>query len=107
MIDFLTYHDIVPVFLRTEYAGQPNGVKLLARDASVSTRTAENWLHGLAAPRGESLLNLMAASPSLEASILRSVASRRAARRDHSRSVADVSAQRQARRYAETQKTGV
>lgn len=79
MIESLTFHDIVSDFVRSRYATVRNGVKLLARHANVSPRTAENWLDGYNAPASESLLNLMAACPELEAAITQSIATRRAA----------------------------
>ena len=49
-------HDV----LAREYGPLRNAAKLLARDADVSPRTAENWLQGKCAPRMDECIRLMA-----------------------------------------------
>ena len=44
--------------LDREYGSRASGAKILAKAASVSCRTAENWLQGLCAPRGDTLIRL-------------------------------------------------
>jgi len=75
-----TYTDAITSVLRREYLPLRNAAKTLARHGGTSTRTAENWLAGLHAPSGESLVNLMAECEALTAEVNRLVEERRKAR---------------------------
>jgi hypothetical protein len=64
-----TVHDV----LNREYGPLRNAAKILARKADVSSRTAQNWLHGKCAPRGDELIRLMAECGALKDEIDRQV----------------------------------
>lgn len=63
------YAAAVHLVLQREYAPLRHAAKILARKADVSPRTAENWLAGTCAPRGDELLRLMASCDALAAEI--------------------------------------
>lgn len=69
---------LTPV-LRRIYGEARHGAKRLARDASVSPRTGENWLEGLNAPRAAELIRLMARCDDVAAEVHALVAEARAA----------------------------
>lgn len=69
-------------FLRGKYAPLKHANKLLARDARVTPRTAENWLDLECTPRFEQAVMLMAADPEIEAAVLDLVRGLRAERKD-------------------------
>jgi hypothetical protein len=69
-----TVHDV----LSREYGPLRNAAKILARKADVSCRTAQNWLHGKCAPRGDELIRLMAECSALKEEIDRQVEALRA-----------------------------
>ena len=106
MPDSMIYGAVIFAFLRTEYSAVRHGVKQLAADAGVSSRTAENWLAGHCAPTGESLLTLMASCPALEAVINDTIAARRAAARAESAAIARLVEQRKERRNAAFHQNG-
>ena len=58
------------------YAG-PHAAKRLGRAARVSPRTAQNWMSGRCAPRGEELVTLLAADQGLFLALLGLAAARR------------------------------
>lgn len=66
--------------LRERYGRLKHATKILARDACVTPRTAENWLERECAPRFEQAIELMAADPAIEAAVLEMVRGRRAER---------------------------
>ena len=74
-----TLPDLLLNFIGLEYGGRPHAAKLLARDADVPVRTAENWLSGVAAPSREPLVSLMARHPGLEAAVVSHIHQVRAA----------------------------
>jgi len=76
-----TYSDVVRGVLDIKYRPLRNASKLLARQARVSHRTAENWLAGKNAPNGDALVKLMAHNDELAAEIFALVAEMRAARK--------------------------
>lgn len=55
--------------LRREYSHLKSAAKIVAQKASVTPRTAENWLTGQNAPRGDELIRLMAECDELKAAI--------------------------------------
>ena len=67
----LMYSSIVHSVLAREYGPLRFGAKLLARAAGVSPRTADNWLQGICAPRGDELLRLMRECSALRDEIMR------------------------------------
>jgi transcriptional regulator with XRE-family HTH domain len=67
----LMYSSIVHSVLAREYGLLRFGAKLLARAAGVSPRTADNWLQGICAPRGDELLRLMRECAALRDEIIR------------------------------------
>lgn len=76
----MPYNEMVCGILRRNYAHLKNAAKILARDARATPRAAANWLDGLNAPSGESLINLLANCEELAAEVNRLVAERRAER---------------------------
>lgn len=80
MIAAAGYPEVVNGFLRERFGPLRHAEKLLARAASVSPRTAENWLRGECAPRGEQLLDLMAECDGLAERIMQAVEERRCSR---------------------------
>lgn len=70
---------ITPV-LRRVFGDARHGAKLLARAASVSPRTAENWLSGANAPRLAEALRLMLECEDIAAEINAFLDEQRAAR---------------------------
>ncbi len=74
----VSYATTVHTVLVREYAPKRFAAKLLARAAGVSPRTAENWIQGLCAPRGDELIRLMAECDALRVEILRLVEERKA-----------------------------
>ena len=75
-----SYNDVVLAYIRRRFGPLKNTAKLLARAGGTTPRNAENWLAGVHAPNGESLVELMAACQELADEINRLVAERRAAR---------------------------
>lgn len=67
-----TIHEV----LVREYAPLRFAAKILARATGVSVRTSQNWLQGVCAPRGDELISLMAASPTVRAEVMALVESR-------------------------------
>lgn len=66
--------------LRRAYGDAKHGVKRLARAASVSPRTAENWLSGANAPRLAEAIRLMAECDDIASEINALIAEQRNAR---------------------------
>lgn len=66
----LTYSTLVHGVLVREFGPLRNAAKLLARLAGVSPWTADNWLQGLCAPRGDELLRLMTECKALRNEIM-------------------------------------
>jgi hypothetical protein len=67
----VTYAAAVHGILTQEFGPLRNAAKLLARKAGVSPRTAQNWLQGLCAPRGDELIRLMQECSALRDEIIR------------------------------------
>lgn len=80
-----TYGDMILTILQRHYAPLRHAAKLLARDANASHRTTAKWLSGDTSPSGESLIEMMAASPAVADEVNRLVAERRAARNENIR----------------------
>ena len=73
----LTVADAFHAWVHGHYGPLRNAAKLLARDANVSPRTAENYLHGRHAPSGDALVTLMARNAELRAEIDRLIEQRK------------------------------
>ena len=71
----MTYSALVHGVLVREYGPLRNAAKILARATGVSPRSAENWLQGLCAPRGDELLRLMKECSALREEIMRATQS--------------------------------
>ena len=71
------YAATVHSVLQREYRPLRNATKILARQANVSPKTAQNWIDGVCAPRGDELLSLMASCDALAAEINRLVQERK------------------------------
>ena len=69
----MSYAATVHSVLTREFGALRHARELLARRASVSPRTAENWLRGICAPRGDELIRLMRTCEALRAEINRMV----------------------------------
>jgi len=67
----MTYAAAVHGILSREYGPLRNAPKLLAQKAQVSVRTADNWLRGVCAPRGDELIRLMSECDALRDEIFR------------------------------------
>lgn len=72
-----TYSETVLTVLAGRYGAVRHGAKLLARHAKTSVKTASNWLQGLNAPSGESLIELMVHCEELAVEVNRLVEERR------------------------------
>lgn len=60
------YAETMAAYFKRKYLPLRYAAKILARDAGVSPRTADNWLQGLNAPSGKALVRLMAKCPELQ-----------------------------------------
>ena len=67
------YPDVFSAWVQRKYAPLKNARKLLARDARVSPRTAENWLQSKHPPKAEELIRLVATNDDLAEEIMRLV----------------------------------
>jgi hypothetical protein len=63
------YAPTVHGVLRDVFGPLKGAAKIIARKARVTPRTAENWLGGQNAPRGDELIRLMAECDELKAAI--------------------------------------
>lgn len=73
-----TYNETILTAIDREYSGRRHAAKILARDAKTSFRTAQNWLQGISAPNGESLIELIASCRSVREAVSRMIAEKRA-----------------------------
>jgi hypothetical protein len=78
----MTYAMAVHAVLLQHYGPLRSAAKLLARATGASPRSAENWLQGLCAPRGDELISLMAECDELRDEIMRLVDLRKNACRE-------------------------
>lgn len=68
-----TYPEVFSGWVQRKYAPLKHASKILARDARVSHRTADNWLRDKHPPKVSELIRLIATNDDLAAEIMRLV----------------------------------